>query len=190
VASRDARNLLMIDLLRKEGFDITADALRNRFGNSVITRAHFANYLVETGMVKDRKEVFDKYLGDGCRCYIEREKMPTCDAIRLIKQAGGIAVLAHPVLYHYNQERFQTILQELKKAGLDAIEAIYTTNAPGDERNFKRIAKENDLLISGGSDFHGSNKPHISLGTGLGSLYVPYEVLENLKKLPHVTPEF
>lgn len=185
VRSRDDRNLQMIALLQKEGFDITEEKIKQRFGDCVMTRAHFARYLVEQGFVSDMKEVFDVYLGDGCRCYVDRERIHTCDAVRLIKNAGGIAILAHPVLYHYPDDVLRQALHEFKAAGLDGLEAIYSTNSPEDETYFKKLAKEEHLAVSGGSDFHGSNKPKISLGRGYGNMYVPYEILSNLKNVMH-----
>ncbi|MCI8993020.1 MAG: PHP domain-containing protein [Eubacterium sp.] len=183
VRSRDDRNRKMITLLQKEGFDITEKKIKSFFGDCVMTRAHFARYLVHHGFVKDMKEVFSVYLGDGCRCYVDREKMHTCDAVRLIKNAGGIAILAHPVLYHYPEHSLRKLLREWKTAGLDGIEAIYSSNSLEEEKFFRKIAKEEHLALSGGSDFHGSNKPQISLGCGYGNMEIPYELLTELKKL-------
>lgn len=73
------------------------------------------------------------------------------------------------------------MIDELNPAGLDGLEAIYSTYATGEEQQMKRLARENGLLISGGSDFHGSNKPDIALGKGRGHLYIPYSVLETIK---------
>lgn len=182
INSRDLRNEKMAVLLQKEGFSITMDALLKEYPNSVITRAHFARYLVEHGMVKDRETVFSKYLGDDCRCYVPREKIDPFEAIKLIQLGGGIAFFAHPVLCHMNFDRLKRFIRDMKDCGLTGIEAIYSANSPGDERNFKRIAKEYDLLISGGSDYHGENKPYIKLGVGRGSLYVPDEILASLKQ--------
>ncbi len=181
VDCRHNRNEKMAALLRQEGFDITMEALYQDNPDSVITRANFARYLVEHGMVKDRETVFRKYLGDDCRCYVPRKKITPFEAIRLIQAGEGIAFLAHPVLYHMNHDRLRFFLRDLKEAGLTGLEAIYSMNEPGDERNFLKFAKEFDLLVSGGSDFHGENKPHIHLGTGRGNLNIPYEILEKIK---------
>ena len=182
VNSRDLRNEKMTVLLQKEGFAITMEDLYRENPESVITRAHFAKYLVEHGMVKDRETVFAKYLGDGCRCYVPREKIDPFEAIRLIRLAGGVAFFAHPVLCHMNFDHLKAFILELKEHGLTGIEAIYSANSPGDERNFCQIAKEYDLLISGGSDYHGANKPYLHLGTGKGGLLIPDEILIPIKK--------
>ncbi|MCI9081847.1 MAG: PHP domain-containing protein [Lachnospiraceae bacterium] len=181
IDGRDKRNLKMIQLLQEEGFQISLKALYEEYPNSVITRAHFARYLVEHGFVKDRKTVFSKYLGDGCRCYVPREKITPFEAIKLIQMGGGLAFFAHPVLCHMNHERLRAFTRQLKDAGLTGLEAVYSMNTPGDEKNMLKLALELDLLISGGSDFHGGNKPHIHLGTGKGNLTIPYGILAQIK---------
>lgn len=181
IESRDLRNEKMAFLLQKEGFDITLDKLYQEYPESVVTRAHFARYLVEHGFVKDRDTVFRKYLGDNCRCYVPREKITPFEAIDLIHLGGGLAFFAHPVLCHMNHDRLRFFIRDLKDAGLTGMEAIYSMNTPGDERNMKKLATEFDLLISGGSDFHGENKPYIHLGTGKGNLNIPNTILDNIK---------
>lgn len=179
--SRNMRNQKMVMLLAAEGFDITYEKLLADNPDCVITRANIARYLVEHGCVKDMSTVFSKYLGDDCRCFVPREKISPTQAIQLIHQAGGVAFLAHPLLYRMSTVTLHDLVSELASAGLDGIEAIYATYQPGDERNMKNLAKEFHLLICGGSDFHGANKPYIRIGTGMGHLYVPYEVLDNIK---------
>lgn len=181
IQSRDIRNEKMAFLLQKEGFDITLEQLHKEYPESVITRAHFARYLVEHGFVKDRDTVFRKYLGDTCRCYVPREKITPFEAIDLIRLGGGLSFFAHPVLCHMNHDRLRFFVKDLKEAGLTGIEAIYSMNTPGDERNMKKLASEFDLLISGGSDFHGENKPYLHLGTGKGNLKIPDIILETIK---------
>lgn len=179
---RDVRNEKMAFLLQKEGFDITLEQLYQEYPESVITRAHFARYLVEHGFVKDRDTVFRKYLGDNCRCYVPREKITPFEAIDLIRLGGGLSFFAHPVLCHMNHDRLRFFVKDLKEAGLTGMEAIYSMNTPGDERNMKKLAEEFGLLISGGSDFHGENKPYIHLGTGRGNLRIPESILEEIKR--------
>ncbi|MCI8327951.1 MAG: PHP domain-containing protein, partial [Lachnospiraceae bacterium] len=175
-------NEKMTALLQKEGFDITMEQLYQENPKSVITRAHFAKYLVEHGMVKDVTTAFSKYLGNDCRCYVPRKKIDPFEAIRLIQLGGGVAFFAHPVLCHMNFERLKKFIRDLKDSGLTGIEAIYSSNTPGEEQNFKKIAKDYDLLISGGSDYHGKNKPHLKLGVGRGNLFIPDEILLPIKE--------
>jgi Predicted metal-dependent phosphoesterases (PHP family) len=182
VDGRDKRNAKMTQLLRQEGFDITMEAVYQEYPHSVITRAHFSRYLVEHGFVKDRETAFAKYLGDGRRCYVPREKITPFEAVKLIKMGGGLSFFAHPALCRMNHNKLHSLLKNLKHNGLNGIEAIYSTNTPREEKNMLQIAQEFDLLVSGGSDFHGSNKPFIHLGSGKGNLRIPYQVLADIKK--------
>ena len=181
IRSRENRNEKMCALLREHGIDITYEALLSEFPGAVITRAHFARYLLSHGYIQSMKEAFDRYVGDHCPCFVPREKVTPAQAVELILGAGGVPVLAHPILYHMSDDRLDTLVAELKKIGLVGIEAIYSTYNTAEERQIRGLASKYDLKISGGSDFHGANKPKIDLGTGWGKLYVPDEVLENLR---------
>ena len=181
IRSREHRNEKMCALLREHGVDITYEALLSEFPGAVITRAHFARYLLSHGYIQSMKEAFDRYVGDHCPCFVPREKVTPAQAVELILGAGGVPVLAHPILYHMSDDRLDTLVAELKKIGLVGIEAIYSTYNTAEERQIRGLASKYDLKISGGSDFHGANKPKIDLGTGWGKLYVPDEVLENLR---------
>ncbi len=178
---RSERNALMVEALRKEGLSITMEELVAENPDCVITRANIARFLYEHGQIKSVREAFDRYIGDHCKCYVGRLKVASTDAVCLIKEAGGTAILAHPLLYGLSNTNLQKMIDELKPAGLDGLEAIYSTYTTGEEQQMKRLARENGLLISGGSDFHGSNKPDIALGRGRGHLYIPYSVLETIK---------
>lgn len=181
IRSRENRNEKMCALLREHDIDITYEALLAEFPGAVITRAHFARYLLSHGYIQSMKEAFDRYVGDHCPCFVPREKVTPAQAVELILRAGGVPVLAHPILYHMSDDRLDTLVAELKKIGLVGIEAIYSTYNTAEERQIRGLAAKYDLKISGGSDFHGANKPKIDLGTGWGKLYVPDEVLENLR---------
>ena len=178
---RSERNALMVEALRKEGLSITMEELVAENPDCVITRANIARFLYEHGQIKSVREAFDRYIGDYCKCYVGRLKVSSSDAVRLIKNAGGIAILAHPLLYGLSSTNLQKLIEELKETGLDGLEAIYSTYTTGEEQQMKRLANKNGLLISGGSDFHGTNKPDIFLGKGRGNLYIPYSILEELK---------
>lgn len=180
-ASRELRNEKMCVKLRECGFDISMEQLRERFPDSVVTRGLYAKYMYETGQLRSMKEAFERYIGDTGPCFVAREKVTPEQAIELIHTAGGIAVLAHPVLYHMGNAKLDSFTARLKKAGLDGIEAVYTTYTPSDEREIKRLAQKYGLLITGGSDFHGTTKPDTDLGVGYGRLFVPEELLEHLK---------
>ncbi len=180
--SRENRNEEMARLLReKAGFDIYLEEIQEANKDSLITRAHFGRWLVDKGYVSSIKEVFARYIGDGCSCFVPKQYTEPEKAIRLIRDAGGIAVLAHPLLYRFSDERLSACVRELKEAGLQGLEAIYSANTDSDEKRMGSLARKLNLKISGGSDFHGKNKPLIDLGTGKGNLKIPYEVLEELR---------
>ena len=179
--SRNLRNQKMCKKLQEHGVDITYEQLLAEYPGSVLTRAHYARFLLAHGYVKGLPEAFDRYVGDHCPCFVPREKVTPAQAVELILGAGGVPVLAHPILYHMSDERLDNLVAELKSIGLVGIEAIYSTYNTAEERQIRGLASKYDLKISGGSDFHGANKPKIDLGTGWGKLYVPDEVLENLR---------
>lgn len=180
--SRDIRNEQMIKLLNEQGFDFTLDELYEHFPNAIITRAHFARMLVDKGYVSDIPKAFDRYIGDGCCCYVKREHLSPRDAINLIHEAGGIAVLAHPFLYKLERNDIKALIAHLKNLGLDGVEAIYSTHSPSDEIFLRTVVKELELVYTGGSDYHGSNKPHIKLGIGRGGLKIGEHILDNIKE--------
>ena len=182
IDSRTLRNQKMCRLLTEAGIDISYDKLLEEFPGSVITRAHYAKYMLNHGYIKSIKEAFERYVGDNCPYFVPREKVTPAQAVELTLKAGGVPVLAHPILYHMSDARLDKLVAELTESGLMGIEAIYSTYCTADERKIHNLAKKYKLLISGGSDFHGSNKPGLDLGVGYGKLYVPDEVLDNLKK--------
>ncbi|SCX86574.1 hypothetical protein SAMN02910451_00591 [Butyrivibrio hungatei] len=182
IDSRTTRNKKMCKKLTEEaGIPISYEELTKEFPDTVITRAHYAKFMVDRGYVNSRAEVFDRYIGDHCPYYVGREKITPEDAIRSILKAKGVPVFAHPILCRFGDDRLDAFVGKLKDAGLVGIEAIYSTYELRDERQIKELAKKYDLLVSGGSDFHGANKPDIDLGTGCGKLFVPEDLLIPIK---------
>lgn len=182
VDSRTARNQKMCTLLQDAGIDISYEKLTAEFPNSVITRAHYAKYLLNHGYTKSMKEAFDRYVGDYCPYFVPREKVTPAQAVELILAADGVPILAHPILYRMSDARLEQLVAELKEVGLMGIEAVYSTYTAGEERQMRALAQKYNLLISGGSDFHGSNKPGLDLGKGYGKLMVQGSVLNDLKR--------
>lgn len=182
IASRDSRNRKMCENMTNAGLVISYDELKERFPDAVITRAHYATLLVEKGYCKSKTEVFERYIGDRCPFYIPRERISPEEGVKLILAAGGIPVLAHPILYRLSDDNLEKLVKSLKETGLIGIEAIYSTYAPSEERQIRKLAQKYNLRLSGGSDFHGTNKDNIDLGVGKGSLYIGDEILEGLKE--------
>lgn len=180
--ARVQRNIKMCEKLTKEGnMPITLDELMEMFPNTTITRAHYAKFMLEKGYISNRQEAFDRYIGDNCPYYVPRENITPEMAIELILENGGVPILAHPVLYHMSDAKLEALVVRLKNAGLVGLEAIYTTYEAYEERQMKELAAKHGLIISGGSDFHGSNKKGIDLAVGYGSLFVPEDVLTPIK---------
>lgn len=182
---RDARNIRnekMIRRMQEDGIDISKEQMKEAFQDAIWTRAHFARYLTEHGYAKDMQDAFTRFLGDHGIYFVPREKATPAQAVELIFQSGGIPILAHPLLYHLDEPGLCKLFLELKNAGLIGVEALYSTHSQKDENLVRHLAKCYNLKISGGSDFHGSNKPGIDLGCGRGALKIPYEVLEGLRE--------
>ena len=167
------RNEKMLRLISENVCNIDKDEFYARFDRSVITRAHFAQYLYEKGIVSSVKEAFDRYLGDGKPCYIPKEGVTAKEAITCIREAGGHPVLAHPPQYRLSLTVLDKVIKDLKACGLEGIEVVYSTYTNAQERELRTLAVKNELHMTGGSDYHGTPKPDIQLGTGLGNLYVP-----------------
>lgn len=182
VDSRTERNKKMCQKLTDAGLPLTYEELQAEFPDSVITRAHYAQILLKKGYIKSLKEAFDRYIGDRGPCFVPRKKITPEDGVRLILSAKGIPILAHPLLYGMGEERLQCLIDRLKEAGLVGMEAIYSTYTPSEEAQMRKLARENGLLPSGGSDFHGKAKPGLSMGDGYGRLHVPEEILTALQK--------
>lgn len=181
--SRLLRNRKMCRALSDTlGIELTFEQLQAEYPESVITRAHYAKYLLKEGHIKSMKEAFERYIGDHAPCFIPREKVTPAQGVQLIKNAGGIPVLAHPVLYGMSKTALSALIAELKASGLAGIEAVYSTYTPSDERDMKQLAREYGLLITGGSDFHGTTKKDIDLATGRGHLFIPITILNDLKQ--------
>lgn len=178
---RTERNKKMIQKMNDLGFPITEDIINERYGrDSSITRAHFARYLLDEGFVKTKEEAFEKYLNKGGPCYVSRVQMTPKCAIEIILKAGGHPVLAHPLLYKLDKERVISLIDYLRGLGLEGLEAIYSRNTGEDDEFLAGIANRFGLYVTGGSDFHGSNKPDIDLGVGTGNLAIEKELLKNI----------
>lgn len=175
--NRDARNEKMIRIMQQAGIDITMGKLRRDQGDGVLTRANFASYLLHTGVIASIQEGFDKYLENGRPFYVPRQYMSPAAAIALIHSVHGLAVLAHPLLYHFTDSALDAAVAHLAGLGLDGLETWYSMNTGYDLQRMKKLADKYGLVYSGGSDFHGSNKPHIKLGRGRGRLHIPADIL-------------
>ena len=180
--AREVRNEKMVQNFVDAGIPITIDELKHGNPDSVITRAHFARVLVEKGFCQNKNEAFDKYLGIGCPFYLPKPKVTPELVLRLITEAGGTAILAHPYSYKLSKSEVETLLDTLIPLGLSGMECYYSTYDNGQIQELRSIALAKGLLVSGGSDFHGVVKPDISIGTGRGNLYIPEKLLDTIRE--------
>jgi 3',5'-nucleoside bisphosphate phosphatase len=180
--SRRDRNRRLIMQLQSLGLEITLEEVEDA-GRSLTARPHFAQVLVRKGYARDIQDAFDQYLDEGARGYVQRHDIPIDEAISRIRNAGGVASLAHPVRMLKNEwSRLETAVAELAGMGMQAMEVWHSDHSPEGVAFYSELARRNNLVATGGSDFHGANKPKISLGTGLnGNLNVPDSVLDNLR---------
>ncbi|WP_313529535.1 PHP domain-containing protein [Anaerotignum sp.] len=180
--NRMDRNIKMVNQLAQLGLNITIDDVMQNAGGEIITRAHFANVLLKKGYIYTRDEAFSKYLSHGMPGYVPKTLFTVEQCIQMIHQAGGISILAHPTLYGLAQDQLNTLCSNLAPLGLDGIECYYSAYTPAQRKNMLKLATKHHLYPSGGSDFHGDNKPLIRLGKGRGNLAIPYSIWANMKK--------
>lgn len=180
---RMQRNLDMIALFQRDNISITLEELQAGNPRSVITRAHFARVLVEKGYCKDKNAAFDRYVGVGCPYYLPKPQITPELSLPLITKAGGIPILAHPMLYKLGYRQVEELIQHLIPLGLKGIEAYHSSNNISQSDKLRSLALKYHLVVSGGSDFHGANKPDIELGTGRGGLRITESILDAIKQL-------
>jgi predicted metal-dependent phosphoesterase TrpH len=178
--ARDNRNPRIIARLRELGVDITWDEALSQAQGGVLGRPHIAALLVKKGVVKTIKEAFNEYLGQGGKAYFDKERLSPRDALARIRQAGGLPVLAHPVqLRTTNHAQLEQVVKDLVDLGLAGIEVIHSDHGPEEVAHYTDLARRYNLLTTGGSDFHGTNKKDIHLGTA-NTRRVPREWMDQL----------
>lgn len=181
IKSRHNRNTKMIQRLNDLGYAITYEMLpKNDFAQN-LGRPHIAEALVTAGYFESMDQVFKKLLSRGKPGYIDKEGITPLEAITAIKAAGGFPVLAHPFYCYKDRRILKEFIKTLVDGGLGGIETYYVNHTRSECEFLKEVAKEFKLALTGGSDFHGTYKPAIELGTGRGNLYIDHSVLEQLK---------
>ena len=185
--SRRDRNRRLIDRLVSLGIPITLEEVE-AYGKTLTARPHFARVLIDKGYAKDMQDAFDQYLDEKSRGYVQRHDIPIQEAIDRIRNAGGVSSLAHPVRIAKNHwDVLAKYVGELAGMGLQAIEVFHSDHSPENVSYYLSLAKRFNLGVTGGSDFHGANKPLISLGTGCrNNLNVPDALAEELASLVEV----
>jgi len=150
-------------------------------GEEGIGRPHFATLLLDRGVAETAQELFDRYLGDGGLYYVPKSHLPPKEVIDQAAASGGVAVLAHPLLYGWSEEQLDGYLEELSRDGLVGVETYYSRFNPDQVALLERLAEEYGLVTTGGSDYHGTVKKDLSIGRGMGGLEVARECLDQLE---------
>jgi predicted metal-dependent phosphoesterase TrpH len=181
--AREHRNPQIAERLQALGLDIPYDEVERLAGNTVVGRPHFARLLVERGYATSIQDAFNRFLGKGAAAYVEKARLSPAASIALIHEAGGVAVLAHPYqLKLASVEEVEQLIVELAALGLDGIEAIYSRHSENERHAYAQMARRHGLLVTGGSDYHGTYKPDLSIVRGKGDLAVPYELLDEIRR--------
>jgi len=181
--SRHKRNLELVEKLRGFGFDITLPEV-SRLGGKLTGRPHFAELLLRKGYVKNRQEAFDLYLADTAQAAVEREEPGLMEGIGMLRRSCGFPVLAHPVRLPLGDEPdgHRALLEALCGAGLQGLEVWHSEHSPEQQALYEDLARSFGLEATGGSDFHGSHKPSIALGTGInGNICIPRARVDSLR---------
>ena len=181
--ARRQRNPMIIEKLRALGIDITLEEVERESGGDQVGRPHFAKVLIQKGRVKNFEEAFDLYLAKGCPAYVDKRKFTSRDSIQMIEEAGGIASLAHPKTLKLENKEFEEKLDELKSEGLKGLEVYSSCQSRDEAARFKKTADRLGLFVTGGSDFHGANRPQVQLGWMGDGASIPYDMIDGMKKL-------
>lgn len=180
---REERNHRIVGKLHELGFGLTWGEVQELAGHDVVGRPHIARAMIAHGWAGGVEEVFDRYLGEGAPAYVDRFKLSPEESVKLVVEAGGVPVVAHPLSWLADLGELETALAKLKAAGLAGVEVYHSSHNLGDEVELMRLSSRLGLLPSGGTDYHGEDvKPGIRIGTGPGRMEVPDAILAPLLK--------
>lgn len=179
---RKMRNLEMMRRLGEDGIILTMEDLTGANEDTIITRAHFAKALMEKGYVTTMDQAFRKYLGHDKKYCPPKEGFTPEEAIRLILEADGFPAIAHPMLYKMGYKDIEKMITEFQEFGLRGVEVYHSSHNQNESGKLREICVRYSLLPTGGSDFHGSNKPDLDIGSGRGGLRVPYLLLRDIRE--------
>jgi len=181
--SRHRRNPRIVQKLQQLGYEVTMDDVEAQSDGDILGRVHIARALVAKGYFTNTDTVFENLIGWGRPAYVDRERLTAKEGIALIQNARGVAVLAHPGLLSEDRGEITRIVSTLVECGLQGIEAVYTEHSRELTRFLIDLASSKNLVWTGGTDFHGENKPSIRLGRGRGDIVIPDEVADRLQSL-------
>ena len=179
--ARRERNPKIAKKLQDLGIAITMDEVRGLAEGEQVGRPHFAKALLKRGVVSNIPEAFNRFLGYGKPAYVDKKRFDPPEAIAMVLKAGGVPILAHPGMLKLGMAGLELLVLELMECGLTGIEVYYPEHDGAFTKKLQYLAARMQLVISGGTDFHGQYKKKISLGTGYGTLRIPVCVLEAIR---------
>ena len=179
---RHQRNVKIVEQLRALGLDLTLEECAAEAGGEVVGRPHIAIVLEKKGYVKNKDEAFEQYLAKGKPGYVPRFRLFPADCVKIIRDAGGVAVLAHPFTLQLKPEALRQTVSELAEVGLGGIEVLYSEHKDDQVRLYEQLCRDFGMVATGGTDFHGRITPDIKLGRGFGRPMVADSAFDELKK--------
>lgn len=187
--TRAKRNPKMVQKLRKLGVEISYDEVLHASGGGQVGRPHFAQVLMNKGYVNTMQDAFDRYLGKGAPAYVDKFRFEPKEAMGLIREAGGIPVLAHPFTLHIpSPNQLSALLGELVQLGLWGIEISYPEHTKDHISLYKGLAEKHGLLVTGGSDYHGIDADKVEIGIGSTDMRLSYSMVEAMKEALDLNP--
>lgn len=180
-SNRDSRNSEMVAALNDLGIDITEEDIAVEGGRGAVGRPHIAAVLVHKGVVATIADAFDQYLAAGRPAYRGRLRLDLPEAIDLIHRSDGVASVAHPHTIADREADFRDLFEQLQDLAVDGVECHYGEYAPDLRDRLDRHARSLGLVPTGGSDYHGTYKPGLAVGTARGDLSVPDTVVDELR---------
>jgi predicted metal-dependent phosphoesterase TrpH len=179
--ARADRNRRIVVVLNEHGLDITLEEILEEAGGGSVGRPHVAGVMMRKGYVSSVQEAFDVWLAKGKPAYLDRERLLPAEAIALAHASGAVAVMAHPTSLGFDGPEMERFIAGLAEDGLDGLECEYGRYPPDLRAALRSLAEGLGLAVTGGSDYHGRYKPDLSVGTGLGDLNVPDNLLDALE---------
>ena len=180
---RDDRNHIILSKLAELGCPLEWDEVAALAGGESMGRPHIATAMVNRGYVSSFNDAFDRYLGKGAAAYTDRDKMTPEIAIKCIRSAGGLPVLAHPQTLSLSDDELSDLLSRLTSMGLAGVEVYYYSHSEEETALYTSLARRYGLIVTGGSDFHGPGMIETRLGVGRGNMKIPKSIADELKQL-------
>ena len=180
--SRDRRNEKMLENLAADGISFTKEEICGDNPDTIITRAHIAHALVAKGICSGMDQAFKKYLQYGGRYCPQKEHLSPEEVVKTLISNGAFVALAHPFQYKFGDKKTEELIAHMADLVMKGLEVYHSSNNKLESMKLQEMAVRHHLLPTGGSDFHGGNKPDISIGTGRGGLRVSSLLLEDIKR--------